>query len=55
MEDAHRTHKEVPIGWVQWLIQVGQALQRRRYPSPPWCDLPAATPPDDLHHLSAPH
>jgi hypothetical protein len=50
MEEAHRTHKEVPSGyWAVWVVPVWKFLTRR-WPDRQDCDLPAGT-----DQLSAPH
>jgi hypothetical protein len=43
MEDLHRTHKETPFGWVQWLQQaldrkegVSNAARKARTGTPAW-------------------
>lgn len=57
MEDLHRTHKEIPFGWLAMLRdflsewaerRAGEAARRR------W-DQGFPTLPGDLHHLAGPH
>lgn len=57
MEDLHRTHKEVPFGWLAMLQEFLSARAERRAASATRPRLYQGFPtmPGDLHHLAGPH
>lgn len=54
MEELHRTHKDVPFGWVL-LMQELAAKVRARKSGDRWSEPAPSQLPGDLHNLSAPH
>lgn len=56
MEELHRTHKEVPFGWLA-LLQAFLAERRMRKGARRHWDarLPLPGLPGDLHNLAGPH
>ena len=57
MEEAHKTHKDQPFGWVSAMQGFMHAGSRR---PAPWHEQPAPKPApapvtDDLHNLAGPH
>jgi hypothetical protein len=45
MEELHKTHKDVPFGWVLFLQELVEKRRARK---------PATAPSSDLRHLAAP-
>lgn len=55
MEELHKTHKDVPFGWVLLVQELAAKLRARKPAGGPWGEPATSRPPSDLHHLAAPH
>lgn len=55
MEELHKTHKDVPFGWVLLIQELAAARRARKAAAGPWREPACCAPPADLHHLAAPH
>lgn len=55
MEELHRTHADVPFGWLLALQALAAKLTARRQARDPWRKPTLGAPACDLRNMAAPH